>query len=698
MSLAFLLASLAVCAADAASNIKRHPKYSFVQEGRELGGAEFRDDPGHTHARPQFPRYHHNITVLDGWWRYSFADASSCEGECFPTKAEGTAWVPEALPSEDQFSPSRGFALLETDIEVMRGHHGRLQFYGCAVRCRVQIDGADVGTHTGGFTVFWIDVAEGKHELRVLVDSRLDGDQSGGLDQPWYDFLQYGGVVRPVVLHHVRGPAMIENVHVVQGEKDGKYDYTLRFRLHRFQGASAGPVKVTVTSDNLAKPLTLSVDEEHLEHRADLQGARWSIEDPKMAVINAATDAGGVSVRTGLRLVESCPDPVAKHARVCIDKKPVKLLGFCMHNVDVHNRFTVPREKIRKDLQAARAAGGNFLRLVHYPHDLLTLELADELGVLLWAETLGWGNHFADLTSDKFKEGQLTMLDEAVAETYNHPSVVLYGFLNEGDNDREETCLLYKDLSQQYRQHWKVGGLVTWASNKYQNDKCLGYAEAVSFNDYPGWYTGTVDSIATELGDYAAWATETYPKKPFIIAEVGASGIPPGVQYTLPPEPHPRGGEVGHWSEEYQAKVDGTAAEAIVCDGRIAGVSMWELFDTVTGEKRQSLRPRGFNNKGLLRETGDAKLAFTAVQHAFQQPCGAEAPIAALQTEMAEHTLFQKQEKRRKEFLMKHARRTPPPAGPPGRAGTAHKHGPAVRKRTKDSVRERLSRWKKRDR
>ena len=50
-------------------NIKRHPKYSFVQEGRELGGAEFRDDPGHTHARPQFPRYHHNITVLDGWWR-----------------------------------------------------------------------------------------------------------------------------------------------------------------------------------------------------------------------------------------------------------------------------------------------------------------------------------------------------------------------------------------------------------------------------------------------------------------------------------------------------------------------------------------------------------------------------------------------------------------------------------------------------
>ena len=39
----------------------------------------------------------------------------------------------------------------------------------------------------------------------------------------------------------------------------------------------------------------------------------------------------------------------------------------------------------------------------------------------------------------------------------------------------------------------------------------------------PGWYTGTVDSIATELGDYAAWATETYPKKPFIIAEACAA-------------------------------------------------------------------------------------------------------------------------------------------------------------------------------
>jgi beta-glucuronidase len=682
---ALLLAQLPVCVADAASfgRRHRHAKYSFVQEGRELGGSEFRDDPGHTHARPRFPHYHHNITVLDGWWRYSFADGSGCEGECYPTTTESSAWVPEALPSDDPFSPSRGFALLETDIEVMRGHHGRLQFYGCAMRCRIQINGTDVGRHTGGFTVFWIDVPEGPHVLRVLVDSRLDGDQSGGLDQPWYDFLQYGGVVRPVILHHVKGPAMIENVHVVHGENDS----VLRFRLHRFPGASAKePVKVTVTSDYLPHPLSLSVDEDHLEHPVALQGARWSPADPKMAVLKMATDVGGVTVRTGLRHVTSCTDPSANAARVCIDGKPVKLLGFCMHNVDVHSRFTVPREKIRKDLQAALAAGGNFLRLVHYPHDLLTLELADELGILLWAETLGWGNHFSDLTSEKFREGQLTMLDEAVVETYNHPSVVLYGFLNEGENDREETCLLYQTLAREYRQHWKVGGLVTWASNKYQNDKCLGYAEAVAFNDYPGWYTGSVDSIASELGNYAAWATETYPHKPFIIAEVGASGIPPGVQYTLPPEPHPRGGAIGHWSEDYQAQVDGTAAEAVVCDGRIAGVSMWELFDTRTGEKRQSLRPRGFNNKGLLRENGEPKLAFTKVQQAYSQPCGAAAPLAALQVESAVFNAGQQKPK----FMQRKARRTPAPAMPAAPA--------AGRKRSKDVLRERLSRAKKRDR
>merc|ERR550514_1977707 len=366
---------------------------------------------------------------------------------------------------------------------------------------------------------------------------------------------------------------MVEGVDVVQQPSGSKPDATLRFRLHRFD-ASRDPVHVQVSSDALRAPLELLVDEAHLEHAVDLRAdaPRWSPAQPNLAVLSFSVAGAqtGLSVRTGLRTVSACGTP----ARVCLDGAPVKLLGFCMHNLDAHYRHTVPRESIKKDLEQARAAGANFLRLVHYPHDPLT--------------------------------------------------VVLYGFLNEGEDFDASACPLYADLAQRYRD-WKVGGLVTWASNTYERDQCLAHADVVSFNTYPGWYTGLdqppSQSVPAELEHLANFASQAWPQKPLVIAEVGAAAIPKTVPFEIPKGPHAHGGDIGHWSEEYQASVDGAAAEAAVCNERIAGVSLWQLFDVRTGEERQHSRPRGFNNKGVVRDNGERKLAFQAVHDAFSRPC-----------------------------------------------------------------------------
>lgn len=601
-----LLAGLAAAAA-------LRPAYgTFVSTEASVSAG---DDPGHVHALPSFPQYHHQTEQLDGYWRYAFSSTA------FPQAPEPSAqtWVPEALPTTDAAAPPRGFALYERGVRVAPGEFGRLQFYGCAFHCTVQVDGQEVARHSGGYTVFYADVPEGNHTLRVLVDSRLDANGEGGINQPKYDFMQYGGILRPVVLHRVPAPAMVEGVDVVQG--GGKT--TLRFRLHRF-GPARDPLEVEVTSDYLAQPLKLHVDEEHSEHDVDLQGPRWSPEAPNLAVLHVRATLGsfdsGLSVRTGLRRVSAC----GEEARVCLDDKPVKLLGFCMHNLDAHYRQTVPRESIKRDLDTARAAGANFLRLVHYPHDALTLELADELGILLWTETLGWGNSKRDLTDAGFRSAQVQMLDEAVPTTFNHPSVVLFGFLNEGDDADAAACPVYRDLAARYRS-WRVNGLVTWASNTYDHDRCLADADVVSFNTYPGWYSGLDKapsaSVPEEFDRLASWAKRAWPNKPLIIAEVGAAAIPASVPFEVPAGPHARGGDVGHWGEPYQASVDAAAAEAAVCDDRVAGLSIWQLFDTRTGEERQVSRPRGFNNKGVVREDGAPKQSFAAVRDAFTQPC-----------------------------------------------------------------------------
>ena len=65
-----------------------------------------------------------------------------------------------------------------------------------------------------------------------------------------------------------------------------------------------------------------------------------------------ATLAAAASATVGFcndkdRSCAACGTP----ARVCLDGAPVKLLGFCMHNLDAHYRHTVPRESIKKDLE-----------------------------------------------------------------------------------------------------------------------------------------------------------------------------------------------------------------------------------------------------------------------------------------------------------------------------------------------------------
>ena len=50
------------------------------------------------------------------------------------------------------------------------------------------------------------------------------------------------------------------------------------------------------------------------------------------------------------------------------------------------------QEQMLRDLQNLKALGGNFIRGAHYPQSRGFLDLCDELGILVWEESLGWGN------------------------------------------------------------------------------------------------------------------------------------------------------------------------------------------------------------------------------------------------------------------------------------------------------------------
>eukprot|EP00117_Sycon_ciliatum_P023976 scpid38043/ scgid1495/ len=110
-----------------------------------------------------------------------------------------------------------------------------------------------------------------------------------------------------------------------------------------------------------------------------------------------------------------------------------------------------------------------------------------------------------------------------VNNTFNHPSIIIWAFLNEGASNKKSACdSAYVPQASRYRE-LGVNGLVSWASNKKQSDVCLDNADVVSFNSYPGWYGDSGDySLQDQLGtvapailEEASWAAVNQ-KKPFI--------------------------------------------------------------------------------------------------------------------------------------------------------------------------------------
>ena len=47
----------------------------------------------------------------------------------------------------------------------------------------------------------------------------------------------------------------------------------------------------------------------------------------------------------------------------------------------------------------------------------------------------------------------------------------------------------------------------------------------LAFNEYPGWYTESIETINATWANFSAWAYAHYPRKPFLISETGAGAI-----------------------------------------------------------------------------------------------------------------------------------------------------------------------------
>ncbi|MCF7838640.1 MAG: beta-galactosidase [Candidatus Marinimicrobia bacterium] len=543
---------------------------------------------------------------LDGIWQFTFQAEQAWTDENLARLAyDDRIAVPSAFDALPAYNGRRGVGFYRRLITVPPGQRARLRFNAVGMYAKVFIDQQKVGEQYAAYTPFVVEVPKSERaerELVVMAGNRFD-EALYPLHLPDYDFYAYGGIFRSVTLELLPEGELVEWVGVDTVDPDAGE------LLIRVRPARPGQAFHLSLDDGPTEILT-ATDVRDGEARLPLRRpglSTWSPDSPALHTLAVDNGTHLHTVRFGVRRV------TAAEGRILLNGKPLKLLGYCRH--EAHPQFgpALPLAQLVADLHLLRDLGCNFIRGAHYQQDPRFLDLCDELGFLVFEESLGWGNKAEQLADPAFIAAQVAQTTALINSAYNHPSVILRGFLNEGQSDAAESWPCYDALIRLVRAQDPTR-LVTYASNRALQDRFLEHVDVVSFNIYPGWYAADIDEecplaeIRPRIQACLAGLRERgLAHKPFLLTEIGAGAI-----YGW------RDPVAAHWSEDYQRDYLATVCHEVVDNPAIAGVALWQFCDGRTYRGARALRrPRAFNNKGTLDEYRRPKLAYDTVKAIF---------------------------------------------------------------------------------
>ena len=497
----------------------------------------------------------------------------------------------------------------------------RLEFKGVSHTAAVLVDGKEVASHYNAYTIFDVilpDMSSGVHTLEVIADNSF-GPESA-LHVP-NDYQSYGGISRPVVLEQL-GEAYLQWLHFTpvwkgaaeelskEGKRDGWYgraDISLR---NLSQKPFSGTVEISLERKVWAVlPVELAAGETRVFHTEELAcpGVEsWFPEQPSLYHITATLlDESGEAVddlidRVGFRQVKT------EGKDILLNGRKLFIKGFCRHEDHPQFGCALPFSAIQYDLALAKDLGANSIRTSHYPNDEIFLDLCDEQGILVWEENHARGLSEEAMRNPHFEQQCEDCIREMIMTHYNHPSVYIWGILNECASHTEYGRKCYEAQYALIRE-LDTSRPRSSASCQFKTDICLGYPEVVSYNIYPKWYHDTpVKEYLSDLYDWIQTDTEGNGK-PFLITETGAGAI-----YGYRTPAHVK------WSEEYQAEALNEQIGAIFEQEGCSGIYIWQFCDVRVCDSWFDKRPRTMNNKGIVDEYRRPKLAYETVKKWFE--------------------------------------------------------------------------------
>nr|WP_294894378.1 glycoside hydrolase family 2 TIM barrel-domain containing protein [uncultured Pedobacter sp.] len=493
-----------------------------------------------------------------------------------------------------------------------------IYFEGASQIAEVFINGKSVGSHIGGYNFFSFPITDAVNfDQTNTISIKVNNEHNEDIPPLSADFTFYGGIYRDVYL------IATNKVHFDMDNHASKGIFISTPKVAKEQ-ASVLVKGVLSNTERENKSLIIysqifdasgkKVAEKQNKIKASAQNNQvfeqnipsvknpnlWSPESPYLyRILSQLKDA-----KTG-DLLDEISNPLGfrwfsfdADKGFFLNGEHVKLIGTNRHQDFKDLGNALPDALHVRDMELLKAMGGNFLRIAHYPQDPEVLEACDRLGILTSVE-IPIVNTITE--SKAFADNCKNMQVEMIRQSYNHPSVIIWAYMNEvllrprydkGSEKQENYFKAIAKLAQEIEDITRKED-----PSRYTMIPCHGsfdvykrvgltqIPEIVGWNLYQGWYSGDFQGFAAYLDRHH----KELPTKPVMITEYGAD-VDPHLN-----NPNPIRFDK---SQEHSNLYHQFYLKAMLERPFVAGSAIWNLAD-FNSEQRTDTDPHT-NNKGIL--------------------------------------------------------------------------------------------------
>lgn len=495
---------------------------------------------------------------------------------------EGSVWYRTTFDYQKQSNENRVFL-----------HFGAVNYIA-----HVYLNGEKLGVHEGGFTPFQFEVTDllqQENSLVLMVNNNRRADGVPTLNTDWWN---YGGITRDVLLFEEPSTFIADYMIQLSPENDQLIKGFVQLTGTDF----SEPIQLSIPGLDVNEEVNanpdgraeLSIPVENIDH--------WSPENPHQYEVSLSYGKQSLNDLIGFRTIKT------DGKKILLNGNRIFLEGISIHE---ENPYRVGRANSRKDAELllgwAKELGANYVRLAHYPHNEYMIEVANQIGLLVWEEVpVYWTIQWENPETYQNAENQLSAM---INRDKNSASTIIWSLANETPPSEARNKFLKKladkarsiDKTRLLSAAMEVHTEPEAPMTQIVEDKLAEFVDLVSFNQYIGWYNGK-----PEKANQVDWRIPY--NKPVIISEFGGGALAGFHADSLT-----------IWSEEYQADVYRQNLKMIKDIPNIAGISPWILVDFRSPRRPLANIQDGWNRKGIISSEGEKKQAFFVLKQFFEK-------------------------------------------------------------------------------